>query len=220
MKIRVCVCVFVMVLTAAMLYTGVKLKAGAKHEGGDLKKVYKALKSDKSKSCTQIMIPDTNIDYKVCRPKDNSYYLRRNASGNPDKNGAIFYDCNTARNDDNAVIYGHNMQNNKMFSELEFYRKERFARLHDVIYIMEKRSGKVLKRKYMVKAWMMVGDGISKQGLDELKKSFVNKEEAGACVYKLKRYCKINGNESIMLVTCASRRFLENKRILVYAERL
>lgn len=219
MKIRIFVCAFVMVSIAAIIYTWIIPKDDEKLQKNDFLKACETLNCDKSKSCTWIKIPDTNIDYQVLRPKDNNYYLRRNASGKFDRNGAIFYDCDTSSGDGNAVIYGHNMQNNKMFSELEFYRKEAFVKSHNFIYIMDKRGSKVSKQKYLVKAWMLIDDKFSKKKLDELKKSFVNRGRVQGGVSQIKCYGDIDGNKSIMLITCASRRTLEDKRILVYAEK-
>lgn len=220
MKIRIFVCAFVMVSIAAIIYTWIIPKDDEKLQKNDFLKACETLNCDKSKSCTWIKIPDTNIDYQVLRPKDNNYYLRRNASGKLDRNGAIFYDCDTSSGDGNVVIYGHNMQNNKMFSELEFYRKESFARSHNFIYIMVKRGGKISKQKYIVKAWMMINDKFSKRKLDELKRGLVRGGKIQGGIGKIKYYGHVAGNKSVMLITCASRRALEDKRILVYAERL
>lgn len=220
MKIRIFVCAFVIVPIVAIIYTWIKPKDDVKPPRNDFLKACEPLNCDKSKSRTWIKIPDTNIDYQVLRPKDNNYYLRRNASGKLDKNGAIFYDCDTSFGGGNAVIYGHNMQNNKMFSELEFYRKESFAKSHNSIYIVDKRGSKVSKQKYLVKAWMLIDDKFSKKKLDELKKSLVNRGKVQGGVSKIKCYGDIDGNKSIMLITCASRRALEDKRILVYAEKV
>lgn len=219
MKIKVFICGFVVLLIVTMLYTAVKSKESAKLENSGIKMTKEVLSNGKLKSLAWIKIPDTNIDYQVLRPKDNNYYLRRNASGKLDRNGAIFYDCDTSSGDGNVVIYGHNMQNNKMFSELEFYRKEAFVKSHNFIYIMDKRGSKVSKQKYLVKAWMLIDDKFSKKKLDELKKSLVNRGRVQGGVSKIKCYGDIDGNKSIMLITCASRRALEDKRILVYAEK-
>ena len=220
MKIKVFICGFVVLLIVTMLYTAVKSKESAKLENSGIKMTKEVLSNGKLKSLAWIKIPDTNIDYQVLRPKDNNYYLKRNVSGKLDRNGAIFYDCDTSSGDGNAVIYGHNMQNNKMFSELEFYRKESFARSHNFIYIMVKRGGKISKQKYIVKAWMMINDKFSKRKLDELKRGLVRGGKIQGGIGKIKYYGHVAGNKSVMLITCASRRALEDKRILVYAERL
>lgn len=220
MKIKVFICGFVVLLIVTMLYTAVKSKESAKLENSGIKMTKEVLSNGKLKSIAWIKIPNTNIDYQICKPKDNNYYLKRNASGKPDKNGAIFYDCDTSSKDDNAVIYGHNMQNNKMFSELEFYRKESFARSHNFIYIMVKRGGKISKQKYIVKAWMMINDKFSKRKLHELKRGLVRGGKIQGGIGKIKYYGHVAGNKSVMLITCAARRALEDKRILVYAERL
>ena len=84
-----------------------------------------------------VKIPDTDINYPVMQ-KDGSpeYYLRRNYKGEYSYSGTPFLDarCNIAASQ-NLIIYGHNMRDGKMFSNLLDYKKTDFCREHRTIYL-------------------------------------------------------------------------------------
>jgi len=82
-----------------------------------------------------LKIDDTNINYPVMQTKDRpNYYLRRNfykeysISGTP----YIAEQCDI-NNSENLIIYGHNMKGNKMFANLEKYKKEEYYKEHKII---------------------------------------------------------------------------------------
>ena len=86
-----------------------------------------------------ILIPDTKISYPLLySANDPIKYLNYDAQGNESRAGAIFIDTNNkpSLEDDNTIIYGHNMMDNSMFGELSQYidDKEFFAK-HAYIYI-------------------------------------------------------------------------------------
>lgn len=84
-----------------------------------------------------VKIPDTDINYPVMQ-KDGSpeYYLRRNYKGEYSYSGTPFLDarCNITTSQ-NLIIYGHNMRDGKMFSDLLDYKKTEFAQEHRTIYL-------------------------------------------------------------------------------------
>lgn len=74
-----------------------------------------------------INIKNTNIDYPVVQGDDNSYYLHRDIYGNYLYAGTTFLDYrNNYNGSKNLIVYGHNMKNTTMFSELEKFKKEDF----------------------------------------------------------------------------------------------
>lgn len=84
-----------------------------------------------------IMIPDTNINYPILQTANNSDYLRKTITGEANKAGCIFADY---RSEDpfhcaNTVIYGHNLLNGKMFSDLMNYEDIDWYEEHPHIYI-------------------------------------------------------------------------------------
>ncbi|MDD6265239.1 MAG: class B sortase [Clostridia bacterium] len=89
--------------------------------------------------CGWIIIPGTkHINYPLLQSTDNSYYLNHEYKGGYLAAGSIFVDYNCDRDfngNHNTVIYGHNMQNGMMFSELIDYLDESFFRENEYIYI-------------------------------------------------------------------------------------
>ncbi len=68
-----------------------------------------------------IKIDDTNINYPILQGKTDEYYLKRDIYGSYNLSGSIFVYSNVDKyfNEENTVIYGHNMKNQRMFAHLE-----------------------------------------------------------------------------------------------------
>ena len=82
-----------------------------------------------------IKINDTDINYPVMQNKNQpEYYLRRNFYKKYSSYGTPFlaYECNL-KTSENLIIYGHHMQNKKMFGELENYKNKEFYNNHKEI---------------------------------------------------------------------------------------
>lgn len=85
-----------------------------------------------------ITIPDTGIDYPVMyTPDDPEHYLRRDFSGASASHGTPFLD---GRNQDtvenqNLILYGHNMMDGSMFKPLISYLEPSFRETHQEIYL-------------------------------------------------------------------------------------
>lgn len=78
-----------------------------------------------------ISIKGTNIDYPVMWTPDNpEYYLHRNLKGEYSYPGLPFLDYRCDLSSDNLVIYGHNMLNKTMFSQLLQFEKADFREKH------------------------------------------------------------------------------------------
>ncbi len=78
-----------------------------------------------------IKIDDTNINYPIVQGEDNDYYLSHLPNDEKNKMGSIYLDYrNNGFNDDNTVIYGHNMNDGTMFSELENYKQNDYYENH------------------------------------------------------------------------------------------
>lgn len=87
-----------------------------------------------------IYIPDSVIDYPILQHTDNEYYLRHTWDGEYNRVGSIFYDYQNADDlsDFNTIVYGHNMNNDAMFSILEKYLTSNYIEDHPSIYIVNK----------------------------------------------------------------------------------
>lgn len=71
---------------------------------------------------------DVNIDYPVLQGDDNEFYLRHNGEGEWIEPGSIFLDYrnNSLADDLHSIMYGHNMMDGSMFSDLSKYVDEDF----------------------------------------------------------------------------------------------
>lgn len=101
----------------------------------DILEEYLALYNKNKNLIGWIKIADTIIDYPVMQTGDNDFYLKHNFDGNNDANGCIFMDCknDVILGNDNFILYGHHMQNGKMFSSLKNFANEDFYEEHKII---------------------------------------------------------------------------------------
>jgi SrtB family sortase len=89
-----------------------------------------------------IRIPNSKIDYPMVHCANNEFYLTHAFDGHPSAVGAIFVDFRNNRNienNQNVIIYGHNMQSGKMFGSLNKYSNKEYYEEHpkfefDTIY--------------------------------------------------------------------------------------
>ena len=83
-----------------------------------------------------IYIPDTNINNVVVKGGNNKYYLSYTFYGTKSKYGTVFMDYRNALPfQDNTIIYGHNMRDDRMFGDLMKYKKAQFYNEHSIIYL-------------------------------------------------------------------------------------
>lgn len=77
-----------------------------------------------------IQIPGIGVDYPVVQGKDNEHYLHYTFDGKANKAGSIFLDYRNRAEftDSKVILYGHNMKDGSMFSNLKKYQDEDFRR--------------------------------------------------------------------------------------------
>lgn len=96
-----------------------------------------------------IKIDNTNINYPVMQTKESpNYYLRRNFYKQYSILGTpyIAENCNIETSD-NLIIYGHHINENKIFGELENYKSKKYYNNHKIIKfytIKEKAEYKII----------------------------------------------------------------------------
>ena len=75
-----------------------------------------------------LTIDDTKIDYPIMQGEDNNEYLNKDPFGDYSLSGSIFLDSrnNSDFTDDYSLIYGHHMENHKMFGDLDLYKNQTF----------------------------------------------------------------------------------------------
>lgn len=83
-------------------------------------------------------VPNTNIALPIVQhPEYDYFYLNHNASTALDKNGAAFIEKKNNSNFEDPVtlIYGHNMNDNSMFSSEHYFENPQFFNDNDRFYI-------------------------------------------------------------------------------------
>lgn len=81
-----------------------------------------------------LSIDGTNISYPVMHtPHDPQKYLRRNFYGKYSQSGVPFLDGRCDLQSSNLIIYGHNMKNGTMFSDLKKYLNTDFLNSHRAV---------------------------------------------------------------------------------------
>ena len=96
-----------------------------------------------------IKIENTNIDYPVMQNGD--YYLHRNIYKNYSSHGTPYIAeyCNI-QYIDNLIIYGHHMNDNSMFAQLDDYKKHSFYENHKYIKFYSYYNGITIEKTYEV----------------------------------------------------------------------
>lgn len=97
-----------------------------------------ALAAENSDCVGWLTIPDTGIDYPVMHtPDDPEHYLRRDFYGESASGGTPFLDGrNLAEAENqNLILYGHNMMDGSMFKPLISYLEPSFRETHKEIYL-------------------------------------------------------------------------------------
>lgn len=88
------------------------------------------------KNCVAwIEIPGTDIDYPIMQKQgDPEYYLRRNYKDEYSYSGTPFLDDNcNIRFSKNLIVYGHNMKDGTMYSDLTKYKDLQFCTEHQAM---------------------------------------------------------------------------------------
>lgn len=81
-----------------------------------------------------LSIDGTNISYPIMHtPSDPQKYLRRNFYGKYSQSGVPFLDGRCDIQSTNLIIYGHNMKNGTMFSDLKKYVNIEFLNTHRTV---------------------------------------------------------------------------------------
>lgn len=84
-----------------------------------------------------IYCPNTVINYPVVQTDDNMFYLHRDIDGSYSSYGTLFVECQNQKGfkDGNNMIYGHHMNDGKMFAKLVDYTYQNYYNDHPVMYL-------------------------------------------------------------------------------------
>lgn len=97
--------------------------------GNDFLPQYQALYAQNSDLAGWIQIDGTNINYPVMQSKhDPDFYLKHNFEKADSPHGCPYVqaNCDLQTPSDNILVYGHNMKDGTMFSDLLQYKREFF----------------------------------------------------------------------------------------------
>lgn len=95
-----------------------------------------------------LYIPNTKIDYPVMMSRDNKDYLHSSFYKEKLYAGTLFIDALSQKqeNQDNLIVYGHNMKDGSMFGTLKKWRSEKYFNEHKFIEIYTETE----KRVYLI----------------------------------------------------------------------
>ncbi len=166
---------------------------------------FSIVQSKGSTATSWLYIPGTNIDYPLVQGPNNDYYLNTDAYGNNSEAGAIFINFANApdMSDAKTVIFGHNMSDGSMFTDLHKYADEGFGQVHQDAYIYMQ-SGAV--KHYKLRYYLFT------QPLDPaiyvVSKADIALEEAKAISAEADIiYSEALGNNLICLSTCTAHKY-------------
>lgn len=106
-----------------------------------------------------LYIPKTKIDYPVMMSRDNKDYLHSSFYKEKLYSGTLFIDAlsNKRENQENLIVYGHNMKDGSMFGTLKKWRSAKYFNEHKFIEIYTEKE----KRVYLIFAVREVSSNMS-----------------------------------------------------------
>lgn len=102
-----------------------------------LEKMFRQLKEVNEDIGAWITMPGTAIDYPVVQGQSNISYISTDIYGNFAIVGSIFLDSRNQEDysDTYSLLYGHNMSEHRMFSDVNLYKEEEFFKENQKGYI-------------------------------------------------------------------------------------
>ena len=92
-----------------------------------------------------LYIPKTKIDYPVMMSRDNKDYLHSSFYKEKLYSGTLFIDALSSKreNQDNLIVYGHNMKDGSMFGTLKKWRDGKYFHEHKFIEIYTEKEKRI-----------------------------------------------------------------------------
>ena len=196
-------------------------------DGKEILRMYRALYEKNKDFIGWLTIEGTNVDLPVMyTPEQEQKYLRMNYDGEYALAGTPFIaaGCDPKRPSANLIIYGHNMKDGSMFSDLLNYKDEEYYRFHkyiqfDTIYgrgsyeVIAAFPGQVLDRDEEGFRYYYFYDAETPEEFD----TYVSEVKA-RCTYNIAATASY-GDQLITLSTCENSGASEGKRYVVVARR-
>ncbi len=179
------------------------------------------LKSKNKDFTGWLYIPNSKINYPVMQSFRDNFYLNHDFYKRESRHGVPFVDkiCDTYKQGQNILIYGHHMKDGTMFADLMKYKQRKYYQKHKMIYVYWLNG----ERQYEVcmvcladvnkdhKVFESLKEGESKERISDVRERLREKQ-----LYKCD--CELNGESLLALVTCEYSG--ENTRLLVIAKEL
>ena len=167
-----------------------------------------------------VEIKGTSISDPVVQSSDNAYYLNHNLHGEFDRQGAVFLDFENDLDelqDDNTIIYGHNLKNGAMFHDIRLYFDEDFYKEHKHI---------LLTTPYEETLWEIFSFFQTTTDFYYLTTNYQDKDEFFDFILQLQKMSlyetgvNIDGSDQILILsTCAVNNESGNNRYVLAAKR-
>lgn len=161
-----------------------------------------------------IKIEDTYINYPIMQGRTDEYYLRKDINKKYNIAGSIFVYSNVSPDfsDENTVIYGHNMKNGRMFSNLaKIYNGDLGKDVYVEIYTKENNFKYKVISSYIEEPNLPL---IQRNFTEEEKIDYINKVVKKSKIdFKQESYIDYKEN-IITLITCDS---AGTQRVIVHA---
>lgn len=105
-----------------------RLKPTVNEDGTEDDASFAELRHINADVCGWVTLDNTQIDHPVLQGEDNLSYINTDVYGNFALAGSIFLDSgNSSRFEDSySLLYGHHMENSRMFGDLDLYKDETF----------------------------------------------------------------------------------------------
>ena len=179
----------------------------------------KRLKEINSDTIAWLKVKGTTIEYPVVKSSDNEFYLYHSFDKSYNKAGWIFADFRNSfdDNDDNLIIYGHNMMDGSMFNSLKMVIKSEWYENEDnhLILLMIENKQNVYKVFSTYKIRAQDYETITKYESKEKFKTYLN-------FIKKKSIFNYNTdvNEEDQILTLSTCDDNSNYRIVLHAKKV
>ncbi len=128
-----------------------------------------------------IYCAESSINYPVVQCKDNVTYSHKLFDGSNNPMGTIYMDCGNGNpfQDDNTVIYGHNMINGSMFGPLDQYNSQEYYDAHsiwyflteDATYAMYLIGGHIISDRLEIGPFLYASEKERNQAIDKIREN-------------------------------------------------
>lgn len=161
-----------------------------------------------------IKINNTEIDYPVVQGVDNEFYLKHDFFKEESVAGSVFVDYRVNAESKNTILYGHNMKDGSMFSDVELFKNKEFFDNNRLITISKD------NKDYIYEVFSVYY--LSGAKTNHLKVNFDSEEDFLNYLTAVKENSlfstekELNSNDILTLSTCSYEG--KNFRTVVYAQ--